>query len=127
MTKTIDPADWPDELRPVVECMNELLEVPSGRRRYDAAAIKREPCIAALDLLRGLEDGPVPLPRVVPTAQGGIELHWDGENGDVVLDFDPAKPEEFGFVVAVEAWRGAPACVPLARMLSWIDLGEEGA
>ncbi len=119
MSDEIDPADWPDKLRPIVKQMNALLELEPGWNSYDAKPIQREACTRGLEMLQARDD--VPLPQVVPRPPGGIQLEWLGPDGDFCVEFDcTTRMCKIGVTLDIEEWRSEVSLVPLETMLVWI-------
>ena len=61
---------------PTIQTMQELLDLPPGWDSYGAQTIDFEPVISALDLLANLMQPNTPMPAVVPTNRGGVQLEW---------------------------------------------------
>lgn len=64
-----------------------LLPMPEGWDGYGAPAIKRDAGMFALEVLNSVMRPRTPLPQVVPTSVGGIQVEWHEKNIDLELHF----------------------------------------
>lgn len=78
-----------------VKIFIELLELPRGWNSYNASQIRKENVNAAVGLLGRVMRPGVPLPIVVPTVRGGVQLEWhtNGINLEIAID----SPNDIGF------------------------------
>ena len=62
-----------------------LLELPEGWNSYRARRVDFDAVKHAVDLLFNVADRHTPRPSIVPTARGGVQIEWHGEN-DVEIE-----------------------------------------
>jgi hypothetical protein len=78
-----DPAlPWSIE---VIAKFVELVAMPSGWDGYSARAVERETALFALEILNTTMGPRTPMPHIVPTAEGGIQLEWHEKGIEVEL------------------------------------------
>jgi hypothetical protein len=75
---------------PVVRLITELLELPANWNSYGSSRIRRDTAMFAIEILENVMAAGTPLPAVVPTPNGGIQLEWH-ENG-VNFEIDVLEP-----------------------------------
>lgn len=62
-----------------------LLELPEGWNSYRARRVDFDAVKHAVDLLFNVADQHTPRPSIVPTASGGVQIEWHGED-DVEIE-----------------------------------------
>ena len=84
-----------DVLRPVFDRLDELAELPAGWSTSDALPISpvaldtaRELMLAAVEE-HGADDLNESAIDVDPTTEGGVEISWQGPNGELELTIQP--------------------------------------
>lgn len=91
MTGLMDKEQWLEgcpQLEPVLDQMNELLALPADWNSYGAKPISPDACTEAFNILRN-EEWAGPLPTVVPTPRGGVQLEWHSKERDVEIEVLP--------------------------------------
>lgn len=69
----------------VVRQMMGFLPMQSGWDSYDAPPIGRDVCFFALEVLHSVMHSRTPIPQVVPSSVGGIQLEWHVKGIDLEL------------------------------------------
>ena len=93
MTFPHAPPSWsPDVLSDLVQ----LLELPEGWNSYHARRVEFDAVKYAIEVLFGSADRHTPRPSIVPTARGGVQVEWHGEN-DIEIEVLPSGRIEFLF------------------------------
>lgn len=75
----------PTWIMPTIQTMRELMDLPPGWDSYGAQIIDFEPIISALELLASLMQPNTPMPAVVPTNRGGVQLEWHTRGIDLEI------------------------------------------
>ena len=83
-----DPPAW---LRPTLEAMAELLELPENWNSYGARPIDPAALAWALELLGSTMNPETPAPTLVPTSGGGVELEWHTRGIDLEVHAVPPR------------------------------------
>lgn len=68
-----EPPDW---LPPILDRFEELLSLDPNWDSYGALPINPTHAVAALRLLTEIMCGTTPVPAIVPTVQGHIQVEW---------------------------------------------------
>ena len=66
----------------------QLLELPPGWNSYRARRVEFDAVKHAADLLFNVADHGTPRPAIVPTARGGVQLEWHGDD-DIEIEVAP--------------------------------------
>jgi hypothetical protein len=69
----------------VVRALVRLASLPSGWDSYNAPPLRRDAGHFALEVLQGIMRPRTPLPQVVPSAAGGVQLEWHEKGIDLEL------------------------------------------
>lgn len=69
----------------VLDRLVTVLEMPPNWDGYRAPAISREAAMFALELLHRTMQPGTPVPQVVPSSVGGVQLEWHEKDIDVEL------------------------------------------
>jgi hypothetical protein len=69
----------------VVQSLVRLAQLPAGWDSYGAPPIPRDASHFALEILQGIMRPRTPLPQVVPSSAGGIQLEWHEKGIDLEL------------------------------------------
>jgi hypothetical protein len=80
-------------VKPVLSALNHFFELDENWDSYGARPIRPE---AALETVRFLDQymrPGVPLPSIVPTVRGGVQLEWHERGIDIEVGFGPGGPE----------------------------------
>lgn len=73
----------------------ELLHLPQNWDSYGAIRIEPAAVEDALSLLVDLAGLGTPLPSVVPTVHGGVQLEWHSRESDVEIELTKDQPAEY--------------------------------
>jgi hypothetical protein len=90
------PGAEPPWLRPTLEAMNRLLDLPPNWNSYGAGPIAPGAVLAALQFLQQTMRPDTPPPSVVPTSRGGVQLEWHA--GEIDLEIRVTPKGEIGAV-----------------------------
>lgn len=74
----------------VLERVVALLNMPANWDGYGAPAISREAVMFALEVLQRTMQPTTPVPQVVPSSVGGVQLEW--HERDIDLELHVAAP-----------------------------------
>jgi hypothetical protein len=80
----------PAWLAPVVERCQELLRLRAGWNSYGAAPVDIGVVEAALRTLDRIMTASAPLPPLVPTSSGGVQVEWHTQGADFEVAFHPS-------------------------------------
>jgi hypothetical protein len=69
----------------VVRALVRLAKMPAGWDSYNAPPLRRDAGHFALEILQGVMRPRTPLPQVVPSAAGGVQLEWHEKGIDLEL------------------------------------------
>jgi|SRR5215471_11638491 len=69
----------------VVQALARLVKMPAGWDSYNAPQIKRDAGHFALEILQAIMRARTPVPQVVPSAEGGVQLEWHEKGIDLEL------------------------------------------
>jgi hypothetical protein len=69
----------------VVQALVRLAKMPAGWDSYNAPPIRRDAGHFALEILHAVMHARTPVPQVVPTAVGGVQLEWHEKGIDLEL------------------------------------------
>ena len=69
----------------VVEALVRLVKMPAGWDSYNAPPLRRDAGLFALEILQSVMRPRTPLPQVVPSAAGGVQLEWHEKGVDLEL------------------------------------------
>ncbi|GJM23623.1 MAG: hypothetical protein DHS20C16_00380 [Phycisphaerae bacterium] len=89
------PPNW---VIPTLQAMGELLELRTDWDSYGAKRINPSHVIAAINLLTLVMTENIPIPSVVPTSCGGVQLEWH-TNG---IDLEISTVSSYRFLVSFE-------------------------
>jgi hypothetical protein len=78
-----DPPNW---VVPTLQSMGELLELPKNWDGYSARRVNPLHVIAAINLLTLVMTENTPIPSVVPTNCGGVQLEWHMNGIDLEIE-----------------------------------------
>jgi len=87
----IERAPW---LQVAADRVAELLNLPENWDSYGAKQVNVELAVSSLNLLSQIMRNGTPVPSIVPTNSGGIQLEWH-RNG-VDLEIELISPRKFG-------------------------------
>ena len=73
---------------PIRDAVYELLNLPNNWDSYGAAPVKHEYAVSAVELLHIIMDQRTPVPAVVPTAPGGIQIEWHTNGIDLEIEIE---------------------------------------
>lgn len=71
-----------------VEGVVDLLRLPPGWNSYSAKPIAASNAVRAIRVLASIIDTETPLPAIVPSSQGGIQLEWHAKGIDIEVYID---------------------------------------
>jgi hypothetical protein len=69
----------------VVQALVRLANMPAGWDSYNAPPLRRDAGHFALEILQSVMRPRTPLPQVVPSAAGGVQLEWHEKGIDLEL------------------------------------------
>ena len=78
--------EQPVWLKPVVKVMSELLNLPENWDSYGACRISPAATAFALQLLSETMQTDTPVPALVPTSGGGVQLEWHTRGIDLEVE-----------------------------------------
>jgi hypothetical protein len=78
----LGPAVWEKELLPNIVMLADLKQ---GWDSYNAPAIRSDALVFALKLLQNIMQPGTPIPQVVPSSIGGVQLEWHERGIDLEL------------------------------------------
>lgn len=86
----VEQATMTSELTSVVDKLNELLKLPPNWDSYGAHPPEPDAAVSAFGLIERIIASGEPVPRIVPTVDGGIQLEWhaDGKYLEIVARAD---------------------------------------
>jgi hypothetical protein len=73
---------------PIFNKLSELVNLPANWDSYGGRPVTVKAAVAALRLLVDLQ-WPGPLPSVAPTAPGGVQFEWGGDDEGVEVSIGP--------------------------------------
>ena len=82
------PPSW---LSHAVSSLNLLLALTDNWDSYGAQSIKTEAAIAAIQVLHSVMEEKTPLPSIVPTPLGNIQLEWHKFGIDLEVEVTPSQ------------------------------------
>jgi hypothetical protein len=77
------PAQWE---QPVLDAIRSLLVLPPGWNSYGAKPVPLPTAVAALNFLSANMREGVPVPSVVPTSRGTLQLEWHARGVDLEVE-----------------------------------------
>jgi hypothetical protein len=80
----------PAWLRPTLDRLGELLQLPEGWNSYRARRVEPGSAAVALNLLGETMLPTTPAPSIVPTPSGGIQLEWHIHGIDLEVGITPS-------------------------------------
>ena len=88
----------PDWLDGVASRCQELTELGPNWDTYGASRVSSITARAGITLLGGVAPSALPAPRVVPTAQGGVQFEWQVGSRELEIAFDTPTQVSVFFV-----------------------------
>lgn len=82
------PPRW---LRPAISQIASLGDLPRNWDSYDACPIAPQSALSAISFLILAVHIDMPLPSVVPTSGGGVQLEWHCNSIDLEIEFNPSS------------------------------------
>jgi len=73
---------------PVRNSVDELLSLHENWDSYGAAPIRQEFVASASSLLHSIMDQDTPLPAIVPTTPGGVQIEWHRDGIDLEIEIE---------------------------------------
>lgn len=83
MSATAPPEQW---MQTVLDAFNALLGLKPGWNSYGAATIRPEAGETAFELLCDIMRARTPVPSIVPTANGGVQIEWHAKGVDLEIE-----------------------------------------
>jgi hypothetical protein len=81
----------------VVKALVRLAKLPAGWDSYNAAPLRRDAGHFALEILQSIMRPRTPIPQVVPSAAGGVQLEWHEKGIDLELHISAPYQWELWF------------------------------
>ncbi len=91
------PEGEPDWCRPIVRNLAEILALPEGWNSYGAKPVNLYAAVDAIGVLSTIMPLDGPLPQVVPTSPGGVQLEWHKGGVDLEIVIKPSNPIHVSF------------------------------
>jgi hypothetical protein len=86
----------PPQLHDVLSKISELGGLEEDWDSYGARPVQRERAVTAVRFLLSLVDRDTPMPTIVPTNRGGIQLEWHRTGADLEIQIEaPGRMEVF--------------------------------
>ena len=73
---------------PIRNSINELLSMPADWNSYGSSRVERGFAASAANLLQTVMDAQTPVPSIVPTAPGGIQIEWHIKGIDLEIEVE---------------------------------------
>lgn len=111
----------PSWLEPTMQALAELLSLEADWDSYGARRIDRENVLSMLDLLARVMADDSPVPSVVPTSNGGVQVEWHMRGIDFEIETVGPRRFEASFEDAAtgEEWDG-PVSAETPRLSDYI-------
>lgn len=103
--RVVLPVTCPEWFKQAVTRLEDLLNLQPNWDSYGANPVNPEIAMYAINLLFELMDDALPMPSIVPTNRGGIQLEWHTRRGDLEIDIE--APYRVG-VVFEDVFSGEP-------------------
>jgi len=88
----------------VVNRLNHLVGLQRGWDGYGGQAVQFDTAAFALKLMESALDADIPPPQIVPGSDGGLQLEWHLEQGEVELDVEaPYRVHAWSIIAGEEA------------------------
>jgi hypothetical protein len=100
----------------VVRRVVKLLDMPEDWDSYGAPKIKKDAGMFALEILQKVMRPRTPMPQIVPTAAGGIQIEWHEKGID--LEIDILGPYECELWYRDQRSQQAPSSTPFSNDFS---------
>jgi len=94
---TTEAASEPWWLQNAEKTLDGLLLLAPGWDSYGATKIDHDVVESARQLLRAIADRDTPMPSVVPTSSGGVQLEWHASGIDLEIALQTDKPPHVFF------------------------------
>jgi hypothetical protein len=100
-----EPAEW---LRSALATLRRILNLPANWDSYGAPPIQGELVEPVLQFLDSVMSDSMPVPAIVPTSSGGIQLEWHTRGVDLEIEFTPSGLVHVYYLdhAADEEWEG---------------------
>jgi hypothetical protein len=85
-----DPPDW---VAPTLKTLGQLLTLPQDWNSYGSRAVDPACAWAAWQLLLLVMGEDSPVPSLVPTSRGGVQIEWHAKGID--LEIEVVTPQQF--------------------------------
>ena len=79
-----DPPAW---MEPMVQSLGKLLQLERNWDTYGGSPIDLRCADAALNLAFNILPNDIPVPSIVPTSRGGLQLEWHTRSVDLEVEF----------------------------------------
>lgn len=93
VTVKIEPEHY-GQMSQALARINQLASLDEGWDSYGARAVQPDSAIHAVRLLAAVISAGAPLPEIVPTTEGGIQLEWHRSGADLELEITPRSAVE---------------------------------
>ncbi len=120
--KTPSNAGFRPDFSPLLDTAKRLIDLPENWDSYGASPIDPRLIEYGLSLLNELTPSQTPLPKMVPTSRGGIQLEWHCRDIDLEIRIESLGSLHVSFEDSrtLEEWDGelTTSLEPLHRFLA---------
>ncbi len=78
---------FPAWLRPTVQALTDLLQLPQNWDGYGAAQVRKQIAQQALLVLVEVMENDAPIPGIVPLSDGGVQVEWHRRGKNLEIEF----------------------------------------
>ena len=96
--ETAAPSDW---LFPVLQRIDELLNLPSNWDHQGAQEVRSDAVTFTLHLLSGIMLQATPAPQILPVSSGGLQLEWHEKRIDLEIEIEAPNQVYVSFEDAI--------------------------
>lgn len=86
----LNGSDVPDWLVAAMETLCEIIALPSNWDSYGAECIQVQTAFYSLEILAGVVSDSTPIPSLVPSPDGAIQIEWHTMDIDLEIEVEPS-------------------------------------